>query len=73
MIIKIQLPLFSSHPENMNFALVTTERGMAAFVPITDELRAKMAGEVKAFFNAETVADHPPAWRIGEPAPWQEW
>lgn len=54
MIVKVQLPLYVNEPRDEQEALVYNEdRSIEVMLPIDDELRHAMDGQVKAFFEAD--------------------
>ncbi len=67
-IVKVQVPLFGGADP----ALVYAEgRKLMQTIPVTGELRRKMAGEPKAFFYAEWSKST--GWVLAGRAPYQEW
>lgn len=65
-IVKVQLPLYTNGLAPL--ALVYNQSRSIAFqLPVTKELKKKMAGEVKSFFYVDTEN------KLTEKAPWQSW
>jgi hypothetical protein len=69
MIVKVQLPLSSSEADPP--ALVYDQaRTWQFYMEVTKELRARMKGRDKAFFNAERCGGKVV---LLDEAPWQDW
>jgi hypothetical protein len=75
-IVKVQVPVagvgFLREAEGP--ALIYAKGGRnQQHVEVTDELRGKMAGKLKAFFFAEQGPAPELEWILERPAPWQGW
>lgn len=52
MIVKIQLPLATNDPDP-KVLVYNEKRSFQAMLPVTDEIKRAMCGDVKAFFSIE--------------------
>lgn len=68
-IIKLQLPLMSTHDEPLAL-IYNKDRSVEEMLPVTDDVRKLMKGRYKAFFHAEIVNDK---IVIDKEAKWQSW
>lgn len=69
-IVKVQMPLFTTEKEPLALVYDAEARIPPTMVPVKDLAGLFGRGEVKKFFYAEVVDG---VLKIGGPAPWQEW
>ena len=69
MIVKVQLPLFSSE-KNPPALIYNKDRKIYATVPVTEEVVELMGDSAKEFFHAEIEDGN---IVLGDKAPWQKW
>jgi hypothetical protein len=68
-VVKVQMPERPNDPEPNHALVFQKGRTDYALVPITEELKRKMAGRREAFFKAERIQ----SWWIGEEAADPKW
>lgn len=70
MIIKVQLPLRTTAPEDAGALLYNRDKSVMTSLAISKPLLARMKNRVKVFFHADIVNG---SVEIGEEASWQDW
>jgi hypothetical protein len=68
-VVKVQMPERPNDPEPDHALVFEKGRSNYALVPVTAELKRKMAGRREAFFKAERVM----TWWIGDEAADPKW
>ena len=68
-IVKVQLPLISSHPNALAMVYAKGHERVS-HQPLNAATITAMFGHPKAFFEAQWEDDH---WKIGPRTEWQDW